>query len=244
MLTGETPFCCENQGEMLMMHLKEEPPRVTSLAPDVPIWLEELIFDLLEKEPDKRPYDALSVQVKLDEILQKVEQQKSIAEATLKGEATHTGGTTQGDLKDLLGKRRKRRKRIKRRSGRRAWFLSLCFLLFVSGVSGFTYTRMYPSETASWTTIERILASEMTRRTPCRDWKRSCRDSPPVATRQGPRISRSDRNGESRETGALSPENRPRSGERRERLFLEADRIEKFGDRLLALISMKAWLNY
>lgn len=238
MLTGETPFSCENQGEMLMMHLKDEPPRVTSLAPDCPIWLEELIFDLLEKEPENRPYDALSVQVKLDEILKKVEQQKSITEATLKGEATHTGGTTQGDLKDILGKKKKKKKQAQTPIWEKAWFLSLCFLLFTAAVGGYTYVTMYPSEAALLARVEKVTAG-----TEPGEWGAARHDLEQMLTRfpDGPlagkardyldqiEMNLAERQARKRLERGADPEHEG------ERLYLEADRIEKFGDRILAL---------
>lgn len=238
MLTGETPFLSENQGEMLMMHLKEEPTRVTSLAPNCPIWLEELIFDLLEKEPENRPYDALAVQVKLEEIIKKVADQESIAQATLKGEVTRAGGTTQGDLKDLLGKKKKKKKKDKAPFWEKAWFLSLCFLLFATALGGFTYTRMYPSEATLLARVEKI-----TNGTDVSDWGGARNDLEQMLTRfpNGQYASKArdyqdqiemnlaERQGRKRLDRGGDPENEG------ERLFFDADRIEKFGDRLLAL---------
>lgn len=238
MLTGETPFASENQGEMLMMHLKEEPPRVTSLAPNVPIWLEELIFDLLEKDPDKRPYDALAVQVKLDEVLQKVEQQRSIAEATLKGEVTRAGGgTTQGDLKDLVGKKKKKKKKKDNSPfWERAWFLSLCLVLFLSTVGWYTHTQMYPSETASWSRIQRRLASENDPTDPIPMLQTFLTRFPQSSHADEAQdhldtieMEKAEKQARYRAKVGLDPANEG------ERLFLEADRIERFGDRLLAL---------
>lgn len=237
MLTGETPFASDNQGEMLMMHLKEEPPRVTSLAPNVPIWLEELIFDLLEKDPEKRPYDALAVQVRLEEVLKKVEEQKSITEAALRGEATRVAGTTQGDLKDLLGKKKKKKKkRDKSPFWEKTWFLLLCFVAFVSGVGGFTYTRMYPSLSASWAEIQRILADENSPHDPLPRLKTFLERFPESAQASEARelvdrieMEKAEKQARYRLKVGIDPTNEG------ERLFLEADRIEKFGDRLLAL---------
>ncbi len=237
MLTGETPFASENQGEMLMMHLKEDPPRVTSLAPNVPIWLEELIFDLLEKEPEKRPFDALAVQVKLDEILTKVEEQKSIAEATLRGEVTRAASTTQGDLKNLL-KKKKKKKKDKSPFWEKAWFLSLCFLVFATAVGAFTYTRMYPSENALLSRVEKITTG-----TDPGEWGGARADLEQMLTRfpSGPHAGKArdyldqiemnlaERQARKRLERGADPESEG------ERLFLDADRIEKFGDRQLAL---------
>lgn len=237
LLTGETPFASDNQGEILMQHLKEEPPRVTSLAPNTPIWLEELIFDLLEKDPNDRPYDALAVQMKFEEVFKKVEQQKSILEATAKGEVTRlSGGTTQGDLKDLLGKKKKKKKRDKSPFYERAWFLILCFAAFISLVGGYTYTQMYPSESASWARIERIMASENDPTDPVPKLQAFLTRFPNSSNADKARdhldtleMDKAEKLARYRLKVGQDPANEG------ERLFLEADRIEKFGDRLLAL---------
>jgi serine/threonine-protein kinase len=236
MLTGETPFSSDNQGEMLMMHLKDDPPRVTSLAPNVPIWLEELIFDLLEKDPDKRPFDALAVQVKLDEVLKKVEEQKSITEAALRGEATRLAVMTPGDLKKLLAKKKKKKKKDQSPFWEKAWFLSLCFAAFVCGVSWFTYARMYPSESASWAEIQRIIADEHSPLDPLPRLQQFLRRFPESEHAREARtlvdeieMAKAEKQARYRLKVGIDPSNEG------ERLFLEADRIEKFGDRLLAL---------
>ena len=109
MLSGETPFHSENAGELLVKHLQEEPPRVSSLVPNTPIWLEELIFRLLEKDPDERIFDALALQVALDDVKDKVSRQASLIGASLGAEATITPPPSEA-------RRRKRRSASKPRS--------------------------------------------------------------------------------------------------------------------------------
>jgi eukaryotic-like serine/threonine-protein kinase len=62
LLTGRTPFRAETMVEMLQQHLKSEPDRITTEAIDCPVWLESVVMKLLEKDPEKRYYDALAVQ--------------------------------------------------------------------------------------------------------------------------------------------------------------------------------------
>ncbi|MFO0917906.1 MAG: serine/threonine-protein kinase [Planctomycetaceae bacterium] len=239
MLTGETPFDSENQGEMLMMHLNEEPRRVTALAPDCPIWLEELIFDLLEKDPEQRPYDALAVQVKLEEILKKVEEQQSIAQATLKGEPTRSGGTTQGELKDILGKKKKKKKKKdKSPLYERGWFLAVSLATFCAALGWFTYTRMYPSEAALLARVEKITAGSNVS-----DWGAAREDLQQMLARfpDGQHVGKArdyldqiemnlaERQARVRSKKGLDPTNEA------EARYLAADGIEKDGDRLLAL---------
>ena len=52
---GRPPFIATSVGESCAKHLTEIPPLARSVAPDVPVELEELIHCMLEKSPDARP---------------------------------------------------------------------------------------------------------------------------------------------------------------------------------------------
>lgn len=58
MLIGSPPFDADSAAEVLHKHLKEEPPRVLNLEPDCPPELDQLISDLLQKDPEARPATA------------------------------------------------------------------------------------------------------------------------------------------------------------------------------------------
>lgn len=160
MIAGETPFLSENQGEMLMMHLQEEPPRITSLVPNCPSFVEDLIFRLLEKNPDDRPYDALALQVEIDEVRKKIEQQRSIAAETLAtSPGTVSGSRNPDDLKAALGKKKKKKKQAVGPIYERTWFLGLCLSL----VLGFIIWHFLPwSEDRLMAEAERLIQSEFT----------------------------------------------------------------------------------
>ncbi|HEY5920117.1 MAG TPA: protein kinase [Kofleriaceae bacterium] len=55
MTCGRVPFVATTIAEACGKHLNEEPPKASSLAPAVPAALEQLIAQLLEKEPAARP---------------------------------------------------------------------------------------------------------------------------------------------------------------------------------------------
>jgi serine/threonine-protein kinase len=160
MITGETPFQSENQGEMLMMHLQEEPPRVTSLVPNCPNFVEDLIFRLLEKDPAERPYDALALQVEIEEVRQKIGQQRSILEETMASSPAATGGAFKADeLKAVLGKKKKKKKVDTSPIYERTWFLALC----LASVLGFIVWVFLPwSEDRLMAEAERLIKSEST----------------------------------------------------------------------------------
>lgn len=60
MLTGSPPFTGRPY-KVMDKHLTETPPPPSSVAPGVPEWLDSLVADLLEKDPDKRPQSGKAV---------------------------------------------------------------------------------------------------------------------------------------------------------------------------------------
>lgn len=158
MIAGETPFQSDNQGEMLMMHLQEDPPRVTSLVPDCPVFVEDLIFRLLEKDPQDRPYDALALQVEIQTVRQKIAEQRSVAAETMAG-GTATASGTRGaeDLKATLARKKKKKKRASGPIYERTWFLGACLALVI----GFIGWHFVPwSEDRLLAEAERLVKSE------------------------------------------------------------------------------------
>ncbi|RMG15138.1 MAG: serine/threonine protein kinase, partial [Planctomycetota bacterium] len=66
MLTGELPFRSDTPMGYLGKHIVEPPPRPSSLRPDLPPVLDEVVLRLLEKSPDDRYQSADQVLADLD----------------------------------------------------------------------------------------------------------------------------------------------------------------------------------
>jgi len=62
MLTGKPPFLGLNFAQIWDQHLHAKPKRMSELGIDCPEWLDDLIMQLLEKDPEQRPFNARSVQ--------------------------------------------------------------------------------------------------------------------------------------------------------------------------------------
>ncbi len=54
LLTGRPPFVAAGDGEVMAMHIYEPPPRLSNLAPHLPVELDALIARLLTKDPADR----------------------------------------------------------------------------------------------------------------------------------------------------------------------------------------------
>jgi serine/threonine-protein kinase len=135
-LTGETPFKSETASQLFYEHLQKKPPRVCQEVLDCPLWLEAIILQLLEKEPEKRPRDALAVAQALREVQQKVAANEGIIKHSFQGEPTAISVET--DLQEVgkLLKKKKKKKRDKQAEFyEQTWFLVTCLLLLVGGVT-------------------------------------------------------------------------------------------------------------
>ncbi|MFT3836240.1 MAG: protein kinase [Myxococcaceae bacterium] len=68
MITGERPFSAPTVMELLLKHVNEAPPRMSALLPTVPVSLDDLVFRLMAKNPEKRPASAEQVRRELGRI--------------------------------------------------------------------------------------------------------------------------------------------------------------------------------
>jgi serine/threonine-protein kinase len=67
MITGQPPFVRRGPAEVIVAHLQEPPPRASSLAPGVPPALDELVAQMLAKDPAARPASMVDVALRLAE---------------------------------------------------------------------------------------------------------------------------------------------------------------------------------
>jgi serine/threonine-protein kinase len=73
LLTGRTPFSGSTTAELLHKHLYARFDRPQKLVPDMPHELDEIIVQLLEKDPARRPPDSLVLHRQLDSLRRKLE---------------------------------------------------------------------------------------------------------------------------------------------------------------------------
>lgn len=72
MLTGSLPFEAESVVKLLQMHLSDRPPRLSTLVNNLPEGIEELVDQLLEKDPSKRPGSADAARVMVQRLLKRL----------------------------------------------------------------------------------------------------------------------------------------------------------------------------
>jgi serine/threonine-protein kinase len=88
LLAGRTPFEGDNVAELLHKHRYGQFERLSRLAPDVPHDLEQIVCQLLEKDPANRPGDAAVLHKQLDSIRRKLERQGQITATAVVDRAT------------------------------------------------------------------------------------------------------------------------------------------------------------
>ncbi len=144
LLTGRKPFVAESSVDMFMLHVQGEFIRPARLKPEIPIWLDTLVVQMMEKKPEHRPRDAAMVGQVLEEIAEKM-----AAGASAGGDLA---GARAVDRRKLAGKEDRaaarairagsRRKKLNKRHRpiySRNWFVALACLLLLGGISWFVW---------------------------------------------------------------------------------------------------------
>ncbi len=147
LLTGRLPFQADNTLDMFLAHTEGKFERPSRLVLDIPIWLDTLVCQMLEKEPEKRPLDAAMVARSLGEIAEKVAAQRSAGVDVVNARKVdlprklHLRDEADREAARVL-KEAATRKKIKRRSRpiyERGWFLSVAVAAVLGVMSWFTW---------------------------------------------------------------------------------------------------------
>jgi serine/threonine-protein kinase len=156
LLTGRKPFKADNAMDMFMLHVKGTFERPSRLVFDIPVWLDTLVCQLLEKDPDKRPLDAHMVANTLGSIQEKIEAQQSAGvEAVRRRLIDRTAGQKRPDEEDreaarvLMTGKGRRRKPAKKRFYQRVWFQVVGLLLALGVVGTLLYLVFRPPPAAA-----------------------------------------------------------------------------------------------
>ncbi len=117
LLAGRKPFVADNAVDMFMLHIQGVPERPSRFLPDLPVWMDNLVMQLLEKKPEHRPRDAAMVGEVLASIQDRVEAHASAGvelAAARRGDLPR-GAELSAEDKDaaraMLGKKPKKKKK-------------------------------------------------------------------------------------------------------------------------------------
>ena len=196
------------------------------------------VLQLLEKQPDKRPYDALMVQVALEEVIERVTAKTSMSQQIVRGAGQTAIGladiTDPDELKKLLAKKKKKKKA----TGpiwERSWFLAACLVVLIGGVTWALWPLseeklfakavplMQSDDPGKWQDACRMYLEPLLQRFP--DGQHAAEA---LEFRDKLEMHRTERGIETRLRLGQDPKSEP------ERLYLQARNFEKFGDSLTA----------
>ncbi|HZT82282.1 MAG TPA: serine/threonine-protein kinase, partial [Gemmataceae bacterium] len=152
LLTGKKPFVAESPMDMFLLHLKAQAERPSRLVLDIPIWLDTLVCQLMEKKPEQRPRDAKTVGEALAGIAEKVQAQQSAGVERVKARAIdRKRGSAKLDEADREAARTLHQAVTGRKAQRKAapiyqrvWFIAPLVLLLMGAVAGAIYLATRP----------------------------------------------------------------------------------------------------
>jgi predicted Ser/Thr protein kinase len=117
LLTGRKPFVADNAMEMFMMHVQGKFERPSRLVMEIPIWFDTLVCQLMEKDPERRPFDAAMVGEALNRVREKVEAQQAAGIDAVKirnkdkpPESARVDEEDKDAARALLGKKKKKKR--------------------------------------------------------------------------------------------------------------------------------------
>jgi hypothetical protein len=169
LITGQKPFQAESAMDMFMKHVNIVPERPSRTALDLPVWLDTLIMQLLEKKLEHRPFDAHTVHNALASIQEKVEAQLSAgvdaARARLmdrpRGERNPSEEDKDAARLILTGKSRTRRKLKKIPLYQRTWAKAVGLVVLLLGVMGLLLLVFRPASPEKlYGQIERLMSTK------------------------------------------------------------------------------------
>jgi eukaryotic-like serine/threonine-protein kinase len=118
---------------------------------DIPVWLDTLVCQLLEKKPEHRPYDAAMVSKVLDEVEQKVADQRSAGvdaatarttDRNVKRPADETDRDAARTIRTAISKKKPKSKSVP--VTQRKWFQAVMLSSALAGLVGLVYWMTRP----------------------------------------------------------------------------------------------------
>ncbi len=154
LLTGRRPFEAETPLDMFLAHTKGSFERPARRVLDIPIWLDTLVCQMMEKKPEHRPFDATMVAQSLERVEERVSAKRSAGVELVVAPAgrTPTGARSLAKsdketarlLRTAAGKKSPSQK--KRWFYERAWFQAVAISVLLAVISGLVYWVTRPAD--------------------------------------------------------------------------------------------------
>lgn len=110
MLTGKLPYPPDTMGRMTRNKMNAPVPSVATHVMNCPIWLDQIVTQMLQPDPKKRPHSARAIVLAFDEI-KKIDQTQKAAVSQVSGKFNPlNAGKDKSEANRLLGKKQPRKK--------------------------------------------------------------------------------------------------------------------------------------
>ena len=169
LLTGMKTFTAESTVDLFLKHCNETPTRPRRVAPETPVWLDNLVMFCLEKNKENRPLDAATIGRMLGEIEDKVRSNQSVGAEVANARRIDrpVGKVADADrdaARELRGTtQKKKKKKPAAAAAKPPWKLAVLVLvpiLLLLGYAGYSLMPQgKPPETAEQA-FERVAAVE------------------------------------------------------------------------------------
>jgi hypothetical protein len=151
-----------------MQHVKGKFERPSRLVLDVPVFLDTLICQLLEKDPERRPYNASMVAEALSRVEEKMAAQQAAGLDAAKTrnqdkppEAARIEADDKEAVRALLGRKKKKRPEERLAFYQRGWFKAIVLGVVLVAVVGAlaAYFLVPPTPEALFKSVEQVMAN-------------------------------------------------------------------------------------
>jgi serine/threonine-protein kinase len=154
LLTSHRPFETETALEMFLAHTKGTFERPARRVLDIPIWLDTLVCQMLEKKPEHRPFDATMVAQSLERVEERVSAKRSAGVEMAVAPASQTPSgrrkLEQGDRETARLLRQAAGKKLPPAKTRwfyeRGWFQAVAITAMLAIIGGLVYWMTRPTD--------------------------------------------------------------------------------------------------
>ena len=132
MLSGKLPYRPDTISRMHKNKINAPVPSVATHVMNCPIWLDQIVTQMLDPDPRNRPHSAKAINITFEEI-KKIDatKQAAVSQMTL-GFNPLTVGQDKSEARKLLGKGKRKKKNRGESFYQAAWFQVLALLLMIA----------------------------------------------------------------------------------------------------------------
>lgn len=110
MLTGKLPYTPDTMGRMNNRKIKEPVPSAAKVIMNCPMWLDQIVSQMLQPDPRSRPHTSKAVGLAFDEIKKIDRNKKAAIDQVSGGFNPLTVGQDKSEAQRLLGEKRSKQK--------------------------------------------------------------------------------------------------------------------------------------